>query len=91
MCDYKATTRSHLNRHVQNVHTKEEVSCHDCKKTMEKPSLTRHRKQFHSKEQAKFSCNICTYESIHKDALRTHILNVHQGYKRRTKKLKQVL
>ena len=65
MCDYQATLKFNLSRHVKNVYQKSEnISCSECNKSIQKEYLKRHMRMFHSGEQTLFNCKVCTYQSI---------------------------
>ena len=82
ICPYQATQKSSLSCHVKNVHNKNErVICTECYKSLQKDSLHLHRKLFHSGEQPKLSCKICTYKTICQSNLNKHIKSVHQSRK----------
>ena len=79
MCDYQATLKFNLSRHVKNVHQKSEnITCSECNKSIQKEYLKRHMRMFHSGEQTLFNCKVCTYQSIHQYAVNSHVRNVHQ-------------
>ena len=81
LCDYQATQKGDLSRHVKNVHQKSENShCSECNKSIQKKYLKRHMKIFHSGEQTLFNCKVCTFQSIHQDAVSKHVRNVHQKF-----------
>ena len=80
---YQATHKDHLSSHVKNVHQKSEnINCSECNKYIQKKSLKRHMKIFHTGEQTQYSCNLCTYQSIHQYVVNNHALNVHQKCKK---------
>ena len=82
MCDFQATRKGDLSRHVTNVHQKSENNkCSECNKTIQKSYLKRHMKMFHSGKQTLYNCNLCTYQSKHQGALSNHVKNVHQKLK----------
>ena len=77
--DYQATQRSNLSQHTKNVHQKSEnITCTECFKSFQKKHLTRHLKLFHSGEQPKYDCKLCTFQTIHPSSLKTHVQKVHQ-------------
>ena len=52
ICDYQATKKSNLLFHVKNVHQKSEnMICTECNKSIQRISLTKHMKIFHTGEQ----------------------------------------
>ena len=87
LCDYKATVKENLHRHVKVVHEVNElIYCSDCDfKTKNKNSLQSHKKLFHSVIQKKFKCNICTFETIHKNHFISHTNNHQLSLEERAK------
>ena len=66
-----------LLNHINNTHKSE--SCPNCNKTMNKKSLTRHKKSCIGTEQTNmFSCESCEYKSNRKDLLEKHIERYHK-------------
>ena len=81
-CDYKTTDQSHLTRHIEIKHNpRENFVCADCNKSIKPGSLYGHRKYFHSGEQPKHMCNICTFQTNRKDSLKNHIIVRHKKLK----------
>ena len=79
ICDYQATENGSLSRHVKNVHQKSEnMNCSECNKSIQKVSLKKHMKMFHSEEQTLYNCKLCTFQSIQQSAVNKHVRNVHQ-------------
>ena len=78
MCDYQAPEKSSLSAHVKNVHHPEQyVICTYCNKSLKKWSLTGHQKMFHSGEQLKHNCTLCTYQTLRKRQITNHMKNFH--------------
>ena len=79
ICDFQATQKGYLSTHVKNVHEKSEnINCSECNKSIQKRNIKRHMQMFHSGEQTLYSCNVCTFQSIHQWALSNHVRNIHQ-------------
>ena len=79
ICAYQATFRNNLSHHVKNVHQKiENINCSECNKSIQKGSLKRHMKKFHSGEQTLYNCKVCTFQTIHQQGLSRHVRNVHK-------------
>ena len=79
ICDYPATQKGDLSRHIKNVHQKSEnINCSECNQYVQKVNLKRHIKVFHSGEQTLYNCKVCTFQSIHQYALNRHVRKVHQ-------------
>ena len=79
ICDYQFSHKRSLSTHVQNVHQKSDnINCTECNKSIQKRCLTQHMKVFHTGEQTQFNCNICTFVTIHKYYLYTHVKGVHK-------------
>ena len=78
ICFYQATCTKDLSRHVDNVHLRSEnVVCNQCHKSIQKQSLSRHMKMFHSGDQPQYNCKSCSFNTIHKGGLKRHNKNVH--------------
>ena len=80
LCKYQATQLSSLNRHTKKVHepAPENVTCAECNTTLKPSSLASHRKSFHSGENPRYNCKVCTYQTFWKPTLKKHTINVHQ-------------
>ena len=79
-CDYQATKKSNLNVHFKRVHYEpDNKTCIDCNKVFKNSlTLAKHRKSLHSTDQPLYNCDLCPYQSIHKQNLKTHKDNVHK-------------
>ena len=74
ICDYQSTQKSVLSQQVKNVHQKSEnINCTEYNKSIQRRGLSQHMKKFHTGEQTNFECNICTFKTIHKYSLYTHV------------------
>ena len=84
VCTFSSSYKDSLKTHVEKVHQKlskfiERSTCADCKKSIKTYNIKTHMKNFHSEiKPEKFNCNICTYNTIHKQNLRTHVIRNHQ-------------
>ena len=80
LCDYKATRKDHLRIHFTNVHRTNIIICQICNKRLKNGSLSlaSHTKKFHSEQTPLYSCQMCPYQTIHRENLKTHTENVHQ-------------
>ena len=73
----KSAFKSNLLRHVKLVHVvSEKVSCIKCNKSMKPISLKVHMKDMHS-DPTKYSCNVCTFQTIYHSRLKKHEERVH--------------
>ena len=73
ICGYKAKQKVHLHNHVENVHgTNEKIACTDCNKKVKQWSMPEHKRSFYSKENTKYSCDMCTFTTFYKGNLSTH-------------------
>ena len=80
ICDYQATRKGTLSIHIKNVHHKlGKVICTECNKTIQKETLTQHKRVFHSGEKTIYNCKICTFQTIHQSSLNQHVKNVHHS------------
>ena len=78
ICNFQATQKGGLSKHIENVHHKSEnIHCIECNKSIQKKSLKQHMKLFHSGDKILYDCNLCTFQSIHQRAVSKHIRNVH--------------
>ena len=77
-CEFKATLKQNLQRHIRSVHEGQKFSCIFCEyKATYKGNLHRHIKSVH--EGQKFQCPQCEYKATQKVNLQTHIKSVHEG------------
>ena len=84
LCDYKATQKAHLKRHIDCVHGGVRHSCDQCDyKTNWKGNLKRHIDSVHS--DIRYSCDQCYYTATRKDSLKTHIDFAHGDYQSKWK------
>ena len=73
-CDYRATGRGNLQRHIQSKHFK--FSCNQCiYQATEMNHLQTHIKSQH--EGVKYPCNQCDYRAKTREILRSHISAKH--------------
>ena len=78
ICEYRTSIKTNLSTHVENLHQKSgNITCSECNKSLQKISLKRHMKLFHSVEH-QYYCKICTFHTIHFNSLKRHRKKVHQ-------------
>eukprot|EP01029_Cantina_marsupialis_P031626 TRINITY_DN915_c0_g2_i10.p1 TRINITY_DN915_c0_g2~~TRINITY_DN915_c0_g2_i10.p1 ORF type:complete len:795 (-),score=211.45 TRINITY_DN915_c0_g2_i10:231-2615(-) len=78
-CEYRATQKGHLPRHIRIVHEKEKnYECECGKKCSEKGNLRKHIERVH-KDEREHECKECGKKFGQKSNLQTHIKRVHQG------------
>ena len=69
----------HFMLKIKNVHqNSENINCTECNKSIQKSYVTTHIKLFHSGEKPKYSCKVCTFQTIHSNGVSKHVKNVHQ-------------
>ena len=74
LCTYQTRRKNTLKTHVITVHQEsKKVICKDCNKTMKKKRFSQHRKSFHSALQSQYECNLCTFQTRHKNSLEKHV------------------
>ena len=66
-CQYKATEKGNLKKHIQSVHEKVKYFCDLCNK---------HVKSFHKR--VKYSCDQCGKQFTQQGNLKTQIQSVHE-------------
>ena len=49
---------------------------------MKRSYLHCHRKLFHSALKTQYDCNLCTFQTRHKNTLKTHVITMHQESKK---------
>ena len=75
-CDYKATRRSNLIRHIKSTHNLDRIECEYCGNNFVDPcSLKRHIKTAH--ESVIYKCSHCEFKSTRADTLKEHTNVVH--------------
>ena len=76
LCNYKASLKVSLERHVRHIHTKEKpFSCDQCDyKAAVKHNVDKHIKVVHEKP---FSCQQCPYKTAQKSTLERHFKQFH--------------
>ena len=68
-CEYKATTKSGLQKHVRSIHEGQKFPCLHCGSTFsQKGNLQTHMKSVHKGQ--KIPCPHCEYKATQKGALR---------------------
>ena len=61
LCDYRATTKVNIKRHLQSIHEGVKYSCKQCEfKATQKKNVKRHVKSVH--EGVQYNCDLCDYE-----------------------------
>jgi len=79
-CDYKASRKDTLLKHIQSKHEGVKFSCDQCAfKATLKGTLLTHVKSKH--EGVKYPCNQCDYEASRKSSLKNHLKSKHEGVK----------
>ena len=64
-CEYQATTKCSLKRHIKSVHQKVRYPCNQCQyEATEKGSLNKHIESVH--EKVKYPCDQCEYKATTK-------------------------
>ena len=77
-CDYKATLKGSLQRHIKSIHKGETFQCPDCDyKATHKSNIQTHIKSIHRGET--FQCPECDYKTRWKSNLQMHIKAIHKG------------
>ena len=77
-CDYSATRKSILQKHMKSIHEGKKYPCSQCESTFTQTgSLKRHIKTVHNG--LKFPCTQCESTFTEKRRLQTHIKSVHEG------------
>ena len=77
-CEFKATSKAHLQIHVKSIHEGQKFPCTQCGSTFtQKENLQTHIKSVH--EGQKFHCTHCGSTYTDKGTLQKHIKSVHEG------------
>ena len=77
-CEYKATLKGNLQKHIKSVHEGQTFQCPQCEyKATFRNALRRHIQSVH--EGQKFQCPHCEYKAKHKCNLQRHIKYIHEG------------
>ena len=77
-CDYKASNKSHMRQHVQNVHKGLKYDCTNCDyKSGDKSNLNRHMNKYHLG--VTYACDLCKQIFNQKNGLKRHIDIKHNG------------
>ena len=80
-CNYKATKRNNLLKHVSAIHDGVKYPCTICNyKATQKWHLVRHASAIH--DGIKFPCTDCDYKATTKSDLQRHIKSIHEGVKK---------
>ena len=80
LCEYKATQKGNLLRHIKSTHEGVKFPCEQCEyKAKYKGNLLKHIKSTH--EGVKFPCEQCDYKAKWKKGLLRHIKSIHEGVK----------
>ena len=75
-CNYTASTKKTLKKHVQAKHENIRYSCADCEyKATTNPSLQIHREAIH--ENIRYHCAQCDYKATQKQSLKRHVSAKH--------------
>ena len=70
-CNYKATTKQNLLKHIRSKHEGQKYNCNKCDKTFNYPNtLKEHRANIHMK--VRYPCNICDYKAASRGCLSAH-------------------
>jgi len=86
-CDYQATQKGTLKRHIQSVHDGIKYPCLHCDyQATQEGSLKRHIQNVHDgiksvHDGIKYPCLHCDYQATEKGTLKRHIQSVHDGIK----------
>ena len=80
-CDYQATDKSNLNRHIKSMHgVGVKYDCDQCDyHANRQDTLTIHIESKH--KGVKFACNQCDYQAAQRAELNRHIQSQHEGVK----------
>ena len=77
-CQYEATQKSSLIRHIQSIHEGLRYNCNQCNYTAKLKDILRiHIKSKHLG--IKYCCNLCQYEATEKRILKRHMQSTHEG------------
>ena len=77
-CDYKATTKGDLRRHLESIHEGARYTCDQCDyKPTTKGDLKRHVESIH--EGVRYTCDQCDYKPTTKGGLKRHVESIHDG------------
>ena len=77
-CEYKATVKGSLQKHITSIHEGQKFPCPHCKyEAAWNRNLQRHIKSIH--EGRTFDCPHCEYKATRKYNLQKHIKSVHEG------------
>ena len=66
------------NQNNEGLQTSENNKCTECNKLVKAWSMKSHMK-LHSKQQTQYSCNICSYKTIHSHNLKRHVVKAHMN------------
>ena len=78
LCDFQAASNGNLSKHVKNIHRREDIVCIQCNKTIKLASVAHHKRKFHSGEQIQHKCDLCPFQTIHKEYLNKHKVSIHK-------------
>ena len=79
-CDYKASQKGTLLRHIKSRHEGVKYPCGQCGyKASTKSNLLQHIKSIH--EGVKFPCEHCDYKATERGTLKKHMKSAHEGVK----------
>ena len=79
-CNYKATDRSNIRRHIKSVHDRVKYPCNQCSYKATVPgSLQQHIKSIH--EGIKYPCDECNYKASYPSQLLRHVKSIHEEVK----------
>ena len=78
ICSYQTIHKASLQKHVKYIHQdNEDTACNICNATVKQSTLLQHTTKFHKGDQKQFKCELCTFHTIHKGNLKTHINSIH--------------
>ena len=86
ICEFKASTKRILEKHVVLKHFNESIICTRCPfKTSDKPAMINHEKRIHGSKEDWIKCAECDHTSYNKHLDISHHKKVHQGLRTKCK------
>ena len=77
-CDYKATKKSNLKQHKENIYKGVRYACDSCDYNATTTDNLKKHKDFMHKG-IRYSCDLCDYTATRKDHLKLHKDSIHEG------------